>query len=539
MHIHKTYKPAFTKENPGAKMALLSGPPGIGKSTVASLVAQQLGYEVLELNASDARNKGSVQEEIGAVVSCRSLNMSGKVTKRVIIMDEVDGMGGSDRGGIAELIKIAKTSKTPIICICNDRQNPKIRSLCNHCYDLRVKRPTKQQIAARIMQVAAKEGLNVESNAAELLVEQAGNDIRQVINALQMWRAKSSSMSYLDVKGSTDRIEKDKILRSSPFDACGQILGGREPFDDRFNSFFIDYSLVPLLVQQNYIDSSRNGIFKAPGLSDDERMYRLSAAADAVSDMDLIGSMIMGADQHWELLPSQAAVCIHAGHLVQGFQPFPAFPQWLGKYSSTNKSRRLVQELVTHTALDIAQGFTSMRLEYVPYLRSHMLQPLLKKGSDGAEEVVKIMDTYGLSKDDFMETMKDLQFVVERDPNFTDQFSNLDAKVKASLTRLYNATSHRSQALVDEQAGLKSSGRGGGRGAPLSLGAGGGDDGLVAEDEDAVEALVGEGGGADDGADDGDNIDISAFMKKGRGGGAKRGAVSAEGKPAATKKAKK
>ena len=36
-------------------------------------------------------------------------------------MDEVDGMGGSDRGGIPELIKVIKTSSTPIICVCNDR----------------------------------------------------------------------------------------------------------------------------------------------------------------------------------------------------------------------------------------------------------------------------------------------------------------------------------------------------------------------------------------------------------------------------------
>jgi replication factor C subunit 1 len=47
--------------------------------------------------------------------------MSGSLKKRLIIMDEVDGMGGGDRGGLPELIKVIKTSKTPIVCICNDR----------------------------------------------------------------------------------------------------------------------------------------------------------------------------------------------------------------------------------------------------------------------------------------------------------------------------------------------------------------------------------------------------------------------------------
>ncbi len=35
-------------------------------------------------------------------------------------------------------------------------------------------------------------------------------------------------------------IQKDKILRQSPFDACGLILGGRKSdFNERYNSFFI------------------------------------------------------------------------------------------------------------------------------------------------------------------------------------------------------------------------------------------------------------------------------------------------------------
>lgn len=94
---------------------------------------------------------------------------------------------------------------------------------------------------------------------------------------MQMWRAQSNSMTYLDIKNNSQRIEKDKMLRNSPFDACGMILGGSQShsLDDRYNSFFIDYSLVPLLVQQNYIDSAKNGIFKS-NLSDVAKIERLS-----------------------------------------------------------------------------------------------------------------------------------------------------------------------------------------------------------------------------------------------------------------------
>ena len=146
-HLQKTLKlPAYTKENPGAKAVLLSGPPGIGKTTVASLVAREAGYELLELNASDVRSKKAVNEELANVVLSQAMNGQGQMRKRLVIMDEVDGMGGQDRGGIQELIKIIKASKSPIICICNDRMHTKIRSLANHCYDCRVKRPVNLRL---------------------------------------------------------------------------------------------------------------------------------------------------------------------------------------------------------------------------------------------------------------------------------------------------------------------------------------------------------------------------------------------------------
>ena len=53
-----------------------------------------------------------------------------------LIMDEVDGMSGGDRGGVTDLIQTIHRSKVPIICICNDKYNQKLRSLRNHTVEL-------------------------------------------------------------------------------------------------------------------------------------------------------------------------------------------------------------------------------------------------------------------------------------------------------------------------------------------------------------------------------------------------------------------
>ena len=129
---------------PNAKACLISGNCGIGKSTAARVICKELGFEVLEMNASEQRNKKVIDEMIGNLSTNQSMdyfkpgtNMAKQGKKSVIIMDEIDGLGGSDRGGVAAVIQVIKNTKTPIICICNDRYNQKLRSLTNYCFDVK------------------------------------------------------------------------------------------------------------------------------------------------------------------------------------------------------------------------------------------------------------------------------------------------------------------------------------------------------------------------------------------------------------------
>jgi replication factor C subunit 1 len=451
--------PKFTQENAGAKAALLSGPPGIGKTTMATLVAKELGYEYVEMNASDVRNRAAITEKVADVVLSNAMAGDGTVKKRLVIMDEVDGMGSGDVGGIGAMIQVIKKAKSPIICICNDRMAQKMKPLVAKCFDLKVKRPTKIVVARRLMELAASEGLTIEPNAAEALVEQSGNDIRQAIHALQMWRASSTCMRYSDLKKRQNEIEKDKVLRQTPFDACQMILGGigkNTSMTDRFNSFFIDYSLVPLLVQHNYIDAARNGACNPARSGEIESIEILAKAASAASDMDIIGSGIMGGgDQHWELLPLQGAMAVRVGSNLSGFQAYPSFPGWLGKNSTKSKKNRLTKEIVYHTALSIGQGFAAIRLEYCFYLKNFLLKLMKQEKESSAADVVKLLDDYGLSREDFMDTLRELQFIREDITGMKDGYSFLDAKMKAAFTREYNSSGHASQALVSEQGTAK------------------------------------------------------------------------------------
>ena len=202
-------------------------------------------------------------------------------------MDEVDGMGAGDRSGMAQLIQMIKNSKVPIICICNDRQSQKVRSLAQYCLDLRYQRPVKTTIARRAVEIGRMEGMAVEPNAAEAIAESCGNDIRQVLNCLQMWSCKknkaggSANMTYKDLKDRKGEINKDEVLRVSMFDACRRIVEGSRGVDGtdlkavtsslmkRSDAYFVDYMLMGLMTHQNYLKVS-SGQFNKAKLAGDE-----------------------------------------------------------------------------------------------------------------------------------------------------------------------------------------------------------------------------------------------------------------------------
>lgn len=201
------------EEKPHKKILMLTGPPGLGKTTLAHVCARQAGYEVMEVNASDDRSRDVVKNRIRTSLGTESVKtVSNRKTAdgipkaakpACVVVDEVDGVvsgaGGSGEGGfikaLIDLVLIDQKNASggnttnygrkkkgddfrlmrPLILICNDVYHPSLRPLrqSNLAEIVHVGRPQMDHVVGRLKSVFEKEGIPCDKDAARKLCEAA------------------------------------------------------------------------------------------------------------------------------------------------------------------------------------------------------------------------------------------------------------------------------------------------------------------------------------------------------------------------------
>jgi len=418
-----------SQRNVNARAALISGPPGIGKTTAARLVAKALGYRAIELNASDVRSKSALEPMKAA---CQNVGLAdGGLAKALVIMDEVDGMAGGDRGGVGGIMEIIRQARVPVICICNDRGCQKLRSLVNICYDLRFIRPTKSQISSRLLAISASEGLSIEPNALDRLVESSGNDIRQIFTSLELVSRTSSTLTYRDVKLQEGKSGKDNSVMIGAFDAAAGLLRrgevrGRKMWEN-LGLFFVDFDLVPMLVQENYLAA----------VGEQTSVEDLSTVCDSIALGDVINRQIHQ-DNEWSLLPLYGLFSsVLPGYFCVQGTSFPHFPEWFGRNSTQKRKDRLLRELrQSMSQFPSASDSLDLLSLGIPLLFRLLLQPLETLGKEAIETVLATMYEYQLTPDMLKEHLIDLQAGENEDSE--KAYKALPTTVKSALTRVFN-----------------------------------------------------------------------------------------------------
>ena len=176
----------WSNKSPKKKALFLYGPPGIGKTSIAEVMAREYGFELIEVNASDKRNKGTLEEELGKTTK-QNVTLFGN--RRLILVDEMDGLSGShDRGGISAISKIIEETTSPMILVANtieENMESRFRTILKKSKSVEFKPLKHHEVMERLHKIAEDQKIDVNQEVLQEIALKSEGDLRSAINDLE------------------------------------------------------------------------------------------------------------------------------------------------------------------------------------------------------------------------------------------------------------------------------------------------------------------------------------------------------------------
>jgi replication factor C large subunit len=191
----KRWGESWKKGTPRVKALVIRGEPGIGKTSAALALAKDMGWDCIEMNASDHRNAASIKKVAGAGSVAQTFTLEGeflsstKGRRKLIVIDEADNLfGREDYGGAKAIVEVIRESAQPMVLIVNDyreltRKSPAVKGLA---LTVQFKRLTPRSTMTVLRSISSKQDVDVPDSVLARIAENSGGDMRAAVNDLQM-----------------------------------------------------------------------------------------------------------------------------------------------------------------------------------------------------------------------------------------------------------------------------------------------------------------------------------------------------------------
>lgn len=201
----------FVRNFKKGKALFLYGPTGIGKTSIVEALANEMGYNLIRLNANDKRTAEEI-EKIITTSKMKDLFHKGKI----ILIDEMEGLSGGDRGAVGAIVKLIKESEFPVFLVGSDPYLTKLKSLRNHCTLVKMSKIPTPSIEKRLREIVQKEGIEVDDYVLKSLARFSQGDLRSAIMDLQTISENKKSITRQDMEGIGYRDRESTIFETLP-----------------------------------------------------------------------------------------------------------------------------------------------------------------------------------------------------------------------------------------------------------------------------------------------------------------------------------
>ena len=184
---------------------ILHGSPGVGKTSAAHALAADMGWDVVELNASDQRTADVIERIAGEAARSGTLT-GGTGGRKLVLLDEADNIHGNyDRGGAGAITSLVKEASQPIV-LCANEYYDMSRGLRSACRDIEFRDVSARSIVPVLRDLCRREGVEYEDAALEAIAETNSGDLRGAINDRQALAEVTDRLTADDVvTGERDR----------------------------------------------------------------------------------------------------------------------------------------------------------------------------------------------------------------------------------------------------------------------------------------------------------------------------------------------
>jgi len=229
----KEWGVSWESGTPFKRAVVLLGPPGVGKTSSAIALANDMSWGLVEMNASEHRDGDSIRQIAGRASISDTFTSEGEFLstkegrKKLIIMDEADNIfGKDDYGGVPALSEIVSKTKQPLVLIVNDfyALSRKSSVIKEKTLQIRFSKIQPATVKVVLRRVSADQGLSVSDRVLELIANNSNGDLRAAIHDLQ-----AIGMGNTDIKEAQALMLDNRLTAKSNYELMTEIFHGTNP----------------------------------------------------------------------------------------------------------------------------------------------------------------------------------------------------------------------------------------------------------------------------------------------------------------------